>query len=301
VADYRIAIVGFGKIARDQHVPAIAGNEHFELAAVVQPGGAPDAGVPVFEDVAAMIAATRIDAVSICTPPGPRHDIARTCIEAGLNVLLEKPPAATLGEIADIRALAQAKGTTLFSAWHSQHNEAVERAATITHAEGIASLAIEWMEDVEKWHPGQDWIWQAGGFGVFDPGINALSIASLLSPETLVVKAAELTMQQQQPAQAKLTLDAEGATGAMTALFDFHHKEGEHWTMDIVTHAGTKLALSEGGAVLRIGDAAPFRGATGEYPALYADFAGLIAGRQSRVDAEPLRIVADAFLLAHRD
>ncbi len=31
-------------------------------------------------------------------------------------------------------------------------------------------------EDVRRWHPGQDWIWEAGGFGVFDPGINALSI-----------------------------------------------------------------------------------------------------------------------------
>ncbi len=32
----RTAIIGFGKIAEDQHVPAIAGNPRFELAASKQ-------------------------------------------------------------------------------------------------------------------------------------------------------------------------------------------------------------------------------------------------------------------------
>jgi len=30
----RIAIIGYGKIAEDQHIPSIAGNPRFELAAV---------------------------------------------------------------------------------------------------------------------------------------------------------------------------------------------------------------------------------------------------------------------------
>ena len=38
-------------------------------------------------------------AVAITTPPSVRHEIARECILAGLHVLLEKPPAATLSEI----------------------------------------------------------------------------------------------------------------------------------------------------------------------------------------------------------
>lgn len=35
-----------------------------------------------------------------------------------------------------------------------------------------------------------------------------------------------------------------------------------------------------------------------EYPELYARFAELIAARESDADAAPLRLVADAFLLA---
>ena len=33
----RVAIVGFGKIARDQHVPAIAATDGVELVAVAEP------------------------------------------------------------------------------------------------------------------------------------------------------------------------------------------------------------------------------------------------------------------------
>jgi hypothetical protein len=43
-------------------------------------------------------------------------------------------------------------------------------------------VEIVWHEDVRKWHPGQQWIWEPGGFGVFDPGINALSIATRIFP-----------------------------------------------------------------------------------------------------------------------
>ena len=38
----RLAIVGFGKIARDQHVPAIAATVGVELVAVVDPQAALD-------------------------------------------------------------------------------------------------------------------------------------------------------------------------------------------------------------------------------------------------------------------
>ena len=44
-------------------------------------------------------------------------------------------------------------------------------------------LLVTWKEDVRHWHPGQQWIWEAGGFGVFDPGINALSIVTKIMPD----------------------------------------------------------------------------------------------------------------------
>jgi D-galactose 1-dehydrogenase len=302
MAEIRIGIIGFGKIAHDQHAPAIAGDPAFRLAAVVAPEGAPDAGVPAFADVAAMLGSIELDAVAICTPPGPRHSIARDCLEAGLHVLLEKPPCATLGEVADLAALAKRRKRSLFTAWHSQFNDTVAKAAEITRHEGIAAMDVQWLEDVEKWHPGQDWIWQRGGFGVFDPGINALSIACLLCPEPLRVRTADLKMHEwgQQPEAVTLALATGTSADALGARFDFRHTDGERWTIDVTTGAGTRIALSEGGAVLSVNGSGPERTQGREYPDIYRRFAELIESGKSDVDAEPLRIVADALLAGHR-
>jgi D-galactose 1-dehydrogenase len=302
MAEIRIGIVGFGKIAHDQHAPAIAGNPDFRLVAVVAPEGAPDSGVPAFADAAAMLRGAELDAVAICTPPGPRHAIARDCLEAGLHVMLEKPPSATMGQVADLAGVAERKHRSLFTAWHSQFNDTVARAAEISRREGVAAMDIQWLEDVEKWHPGQDWIWQRGGFGVFDPGINALSIACLLCPEPLRVEAAELEMHEwgQQPVAVTLALATGAERGALGARFDFRHKQGERWTIDLTTCAGTRIALSEGGAVLSVNGAAAERTHGREYPDMYRRFANLIESGASDVDAEPLRIVADALLAGQR-
>ncbi len=103
----RIAIVGYGKIAKDQHVPSIAADPRVVLAAVVSPRAPADAGVPVFPSTEAMLEAMagELDAVAVCTPPTVRLAIAQAAFAAGLDVLLEKPPAATLGEIEEIERL----------------------------------------------------------------------------------------------------------------------------------------------------------------------------------------------------
>ena len=51
----RIAIVGVGKIARDQHLPSIAGNRDFELVAAVSRNASVD-GVANFPDIESLLA-----------------------------------------------------------------------------------------------------------------------------------------------------------------------------------------------------------------------------------------------------
>ncbi len=133
-----------------------------------------------------------LDAVAICTPPQVRHDIAKQVLLAGKSALLEKPPAATLSELEDLKRIAATAGKTLFTAWHAQHNDGVDAAAKALKGQTIKRLLITWKEDVRQWHPGQEWIWQAGGFGVFDPGINALSILSRIAPQPIFVRQATL-------------------------------------------------------------------------------------------------------------
>jgi predicted dehydrogenase len=301
MSQLRIGIIGFGKIAAHQHVPAIAGQPGLTLAAVVSPRRAPAIDVPVYPDHHAMLAAGGIDGVAICTPPSVRYAIARDCLMAGLHCLLEKPPTTSLGELDALAALADASQSVLFTTWHAQYNESVDRAAALVEREGLASMEIDWLEDVDKWHPGQSWIWASGGFGVFDPGINALSIASKISPERLILRGAEFVQQdgRQTPVAAQLSLD--GADGArIAARFDWRHKGDDRWTINMVTRDGTRLLLSEGGAVLRLGDEPPSRGDGSEYPAVYRQFVDLVDAGESLVDREPQRLMADAFLIAER-
>src|SRR5215203_1466808 len=118
---YRIGIIGLGKIARDQHVPSIQANPAFELVAASSQGSTGHEGVPhAFSDYRNMLKMPELDAVAICTPPQVRHAIARDALLAGKHALLEKPPAATLSELQDLRRIAERVGRVVFTTWHSQ-------------------------------------------------------------------------------------------------------------------------------------------------------------------------------------
>ena len=297
----RIAILGFGKIAADQHAPAIAANPRFELVATSSRSGQ---GVArTFADWRKLIREVEgLDAVAITTPPGPRYEMARECLLAGLHCLLEKPPTAGLAEIADLDCLAQAQQASLFTTWHAQHHPTVEAAAKALAGKRIAAMHVIWHEDVRKWHPGQQWIWQPGGFGVFDPGINAFSIATKIFPGGLFVRSAELSVPEnaQTPIAAEVEFSSPEADGPLTASLDWRRSEGEEWTIAVDTADGLKLRLADGGATLTIdGEAQPGDG-PGEYPDIYRQFVDLIDERKSLVDVAPLRLVADALLMAGR-
>jgi predicted dehydrogenase len=297
----RIAIIGFGKIAADQHVPSIAGNDRFELVATSSRAG--NGPSPSFTDWRQLLREVEgLEAVAITTPPSVRHEIASACIEAGLHVLMEKPPTVTLSEVDDLTCQAEAKGVTLYGTWHSRHNPAVEAAAQELAGKRIAEMQIVWQEDVHKWHPGQRWIWEPGGFGVFDPGINAFSIVTKIFPGALFVRSADLSFPDnaETPIAAEIDFASEVADGPLHASLDFRRTEGEAWTIDIRITDGKSIKLTEGGSRLFVdGEERTAKGA-GEYSDIYREFVDLIDQRRSLVDVRPLRLVADCLLAARR-
>lgn len=295
----RLAIIGVGKIARDQHLPAIAQNPRFDLVAAVSRNAAVD-GVPNYHDIAALLASGHdLDAVSLCTPPVGRADIAMAAIDAGLDVMLEKPPAATLSEIARIEAHAAAAGRTLFATWHSREAAGVAAARRWLADRTVERVTIDWREDIRRWHPGQDWILDAGGFGVFDPGINALSIATEILPGAWSVQSADLRVPdgRMSPLAADIRLTCNAVP--VDAAFDFLHEGPQQWDIVVDTDGG-RLRLGMGGAVLEI-DGKITEAPDAEYPRLYAKFEQLVRTRSSEVDVTPLRLVADAFLIGRRE
>jgi D-galactose 1-dehydrogenase len=142
MARIRVAVIGVGKIAVDQHLPVIAGDARFELVGVVSQRGVQAGGVPTFRTPAELYAAAAVDAVAVCTPPHVRHAFVREALAAGKHVMLEKPPAATLAEMHDLVEAGRAAGRVLFATWHSRYNRAVDEAKARLAGRRLKRLAI---------------------------------------------------------------------------------------------------------------------------------------------------------------
>ncbi|MGR9189376.1 Gfo/Idh/MocA family protein [Rhizobium leguminosarum] len=295
-----LAIVGVGKIVRDQHLPSIAKNPDFALVATASRHGTVE-GVKSYTTIEAMLAAEpSIDAVSLCMPPQYRYEAAYKALVAGKHVFLEKPPGATLSEVADLEALASKQGASLFASWHSRYAPGVEAAKAFLASTTIKSVHVIWKEDVRHWHPNQEWIWQAGGLGVFDPGINALSIVTHILPRPIFITEAVLEFPENRDAPIAADIHFRNADGLpVHAEFDWLQTGKQSWDIVAETAAG-QMVLAEGGAKLLIDGALRFAEPEQEYPSLYRRFAEIIKAGKSDVDLAPLRHVADAFMLGKR-
>lgn len=296
----KIGIVGLGKIAQDQHLPTLRSNDAFELAGIASLQNQLS-GVPSFGDLRSLARAVPdLAAVALCTPPQVRYEIAREALDRGLHVLLEKPPGISIGEVQALLQLAQRNKVALFASWHSRYAPGVAPARSWISQRQVRRVSVSWKEDVRVWHPGQKWIWHAGGLGVFDPGINALSILTHILPGGLVLKEAELHFPSNcaTPIAARLSLsDPQGAPIDME--LDFLQQGTQTWDIVVDSNEGS-LKLSMGGKLLSFaGVPAPIDD-TPEYRALYAHFAELVHTRRCDVDIAPLQLVADAFLCGRR-
>ena len=294
----QIALAGIGKIARDQHVPALAASADWDLAATISRSGTVE-GVDAFTDMEAFLAARpEIGVVSLCQPPVPRFALAEAALEAGRHVMLEKPPGATLAEVMALERLAAERGVTLFATWHSRMAPGVATAARWLADKTVEAAHITWKEDVRRWHPGQEWVFEPGGMGVFDPGINALSILTAILPAPVHLIEADLAVpgNRQTPIAATLRF-----TRNVTADFDWRQEGPQSWDIDVTTDAGPLHLRDGGGRVFAGEDELTPGDAPGEYPALYARMADLVAAGQSDVDLAPMIHVADALSLGRRE
>ncbi len=114
----KVAVIGAGAFGRNHaRVYRALGEEGFpvQLVAVVdtdpQQGAQASAefGTPSFNSVASLLAdpAISVDAASVAAPTAHHLDAARALMEAGIDVLIEKPLAASIDEAREIQNIAR--------------------------------------------------------------------------------------------------------------------------------------------------------------------------------------------------
>lgn len=296
----KLALIGLGKIARDQHLPAISATSGLTLAAIGS-RNASEPGLPSYPDLGTLLAAEPdIDAVTLCTPPDGRFEQARVALLAGKHLMLEKPPGATIAEVEALGALAADRGLTIFATWHSREAAGVGPARELLAGRALRAVRVTWKEDVRHWHPGQQWIWEPGGLGVFDPGINALSIVTAILPEAMRLEGGALDFPGNRGTPIAAELGFRTVSGVpVSVVLDWRETGPQTWDIEVEAD-GLTLRLTHGGSRLFVDGVAAVEAEDAEYRNLYRRFAELVAAGQSDVDPSPLKHVADAFMLGER-
>jgi predicted dehydrogenase len=115
----RLGLVGYGNGGRNFHAPYIVAADDVELAGVVV--RSPERrsqlaqdypGVPAFDTLAELLA-TRVDAVTITTPPETRRELVLEAIGGGVHVIADKPFAPDAAGARELMDAAAAAGVVI--------------------------------------------------------------------------------------------------------------------------------------------------------------------------------------------
>jgi predicted dehydrogenase len=138
----RVAVVGAGAFGRNHlrvYRELEQAGEAVQLAAVVDSDPAATAeaekfGIPAFTTIEACLAAGgRLDAASICVPTIHHASAAEPLLAAGVDLLIEKPLAASLADADRILALAREYGRIVQTGHLERFNPAVTAARQHLH------------------------------------------------------------------------------------------------------------------------------------------------------------------------
>src|SRR5216117_1746733 len=135
----RGAIIGFGNIAIQGHVPAWRRRRDVEIvgAADIRPvqRAALETHLPGtrwYDSSEELLADARLDFVDIATPPSSHAPLIRRALERGLHVLCEKPLVHSLDDLGALRALAGRMGRVLHTVhnWHHARARSAPRSSS---------------------------------------------------------------------------------------------------------------------------------------------------------------------------
>ncbi len=152
----RVGLVGFGFGGRVFHAPLLSSVDGLELAAVVERSTNTAAqrypGIRTCRSVEELLAEDSITLVVVTTPSGTHFDIARQALEAGKNVVVDKPMCATSEQIAQLIELATARGV-LLAPYHNRRWDSDFLTLQKLLREGSLGRLVHLDSCFDRWRP----------------------------------------------------------------------------------------------------------------------------------------------------
>lgn len=152
----RAGVVGFGLGGRVFHTPLLSSVEGLELAAVVErsSGNAAERypGITPYRSLDDLLADSSIELVVVTTPSETHFEIARQALEAGKNVVVDRPMAAKSSEIALLMELAAARNLLLAPFHNRRWDSDFLTVQKLLHEGGVGRL-VDLHSCFDRWCP----------------------------------------------------------------------------------------------------------------------------------------------------
>ena len=186
----RTAVAGFGLSGSVFHAPFIASNPAYELAVIATSDGSRQAKareryphariVNTPEDILAL--AGQLDLVILGTPPATHYPLAKAALEAGLDVVVDKPFAVHSAQGEELIQLAGKLGRVLTVYQNRRWDGDALTVQKLLDA-GTLGTVTRFEVGMERWAPEIAKAWKAsataedGGGVLFDLGTHVLDLA----------------------------------------------------------------------------------------------------------------------------
>lgn len=139
--------MGCGEVCEKKHLPALQRVRGARVVAIVEVDAARRARIGDrfaikhrFADVSALVAANVAELIGILVPPADHAAAARTVIEAGAHVLVEKPLTLSLDEADALVAAAHGASGRVFMGFHMRWHRLIRRARDLVRQGRFGSL-----------------------------------------------------------------------------------------------------------------------------------------------------------------
>lgn len=151
-----VGLVGFGLAGRAFHAPVIRAVPGLHLAAIVQRTGN-EAGekypdVRIVRNLDDLLAVREIRLVVIATPNDTHYSFARQCLEAGRDVVVDKPLTTTVEEAKALVEFAKEKGR-LITVYQNRRYDGDFQALRKLVAEGTLGRIVRFETHYDRYRP----------------------------------------------------------------------------------------------------------------------------------------------------